>query len=238
MAGDDCDGGGTVTRRGRFRTGLSAIVLGGVVLSVTGCSSGDPDVTHDGQVAYACALAAHVAEQDPDMATWTMIGDDADPLVREILAMGSLAGGSAAFELDGKAELSEAGGAAFQGVSRVDFDAMQTGLDDFGTACESLSVSAEGDVSDEGQIRFGCDLAAHVIEEHGAAETWGSLGEETAWHETMSVGSLFGGPVGQLLADHPDLSAAGQELVTGVMTVNPETLDGGLEAVVDHCDGV
>lgn len=211
-------------------------MLGGVVLSAAGCNSGDPDVTHDGQVAYACALAAHVAEQDPDMASWTMIGDDADPMVREILAMGSLAGGSAGFELDEHAELSDAGKAIFVGVSRIDIEAMQAGLDDFTAACDSLSVSAEGEVSDEGQIRFGCDLAAHVVEEHGSAESWASLGEEPAWHEAMSVGALFGAPIGQVLADYPDLSAAGQDLYTGVSTLNAEALDDGLEAVVDHCE--
>ncbi|USQ81241.1 hypothetical protein NF556_06250 [Ornithinimicrobium faecis] len=203
---------------------------------MTGCSSGDPDVTHEGQVSYACALAAHVAEQDPDMAAWTMIGDDADPMVREILAMGSLAGGSAGFELDEHAELSDAGKAVFEGVSRIDFDTMQTGLDDFDAACDSLSVSAEGDVSDEGQIRFGCDLAAHVVEEHGPAESWGSLGEEHAWHEVMSVGALFGAPIGQELADYPDISAAGRDLYMAVSTLDTQALDGGLEAVVDECE--
>lgn len=166
-----------------------------------------------------------------------MIGDEADPMVREILAMGSLAGGSAGFELSEHAELSEAGRAVFEGVSVINFDTMQAGLDDFDAACESLSVSAEGDVSDEGQIRFGCDLAAHVIEEHGSAEGWDSpLGEEPAWHEAMSVGALFGAPVGQVLADYPDLSAAGRGLYTGVSTLNPEALDGGLEAVGEHCE--
>ncbi len=213
-----------------------AIVLGGVVLSSPGCSASEPDVTHDGQIAYACALAAHVAEQDPDMASWTMIGDDAEPMMREILAMGSLAGGSAAFELDEHAELSDAGKAIFQGVSRVNPEAMQAGLDDFTAGCDSLSVSAEGDVSDEGQIRYGCDLAAHVVEEHGSAESWGGLGQERAWHEALSVGAFFGGPVGQTLPDYPDLSTAAKDLYTGVSALNTEALDGGLDAVVEHCE--
>ncbi len=206
------------------------------MLSAAGCSSGDPDVTHDGQIAYACALAAHVAEDDPDVASWTMIGDDAEPLMRATVAMGSLAGGSVAFELDEHAELSDAGKAIFEGVSRADLEAVQAGLDDFTAGCDNLSVSAEGEMSDEGQIRFGCDLAAHVVEEHGSAESWGSLGEEHAWHEVMSVGALFGAPIGQELADYPDISAAGRDLYRAVSTLDTEALDGGLEAVVDHCE--
>lgn len=236
MAGDDCDGGGTVTARGSVRGAITTIVLGGVALGVAGCSAGDPDVTHAGQIAYACALAAHVAEQDPDMASWTMIGDDADPMMRAILAMGSLAGGSAGFELDEHAELSDAGRAIFEGVTRADLEAMQAGLDDFTAGCDGPSVSAEGEVSDKGQIRYGCDLAGHVVEEHGPAESWGGLGEERAWHEAMSVGAFFGAPVGQILPDYPDLSTAGKDLYTGVSTLNPEALDAGLEAVIDHCE--
>lgn len=236
MAGTNATRGRTVTARGGSAA-ITAVVLGGVALSAAGCSASDPDVTHDGQVAYACALAAHVADGDPDIASWTMIGDDADPLARATVAMGSLAGGSLGFVLDEHAELSDAGKSVVEGVALVDPEAMQTGLDDFASACDGLSVSAEGDVSDEGQVRYGCDLAVHVVEEHGSAESWESpLGEEPAWHETMSVGALFGAPLGQTLPAHPDLSAAGVELYKGVSTLDTEALDGGLEAVVDECE--
>ncbi|WP_162801988.1 hypothetical protein [Ornithinimicrobium murale] len=217
--------------RGVLRTAIISLAL------VAGaCSSGaaDPDVSHEGQVAYACALAHDVAEGDPDIANWTVVGNEADDVVRQTVAMSSLAGGGAGFVLADRPELSDAGHAYFQGVMQADVAAMEGALADFTAACDG--VTGEGDVSQEGQISYACALADHLEQEHGVVESWGSLGEDHGWHESASIAAFLGAANGQLLSAHADLSTAGKDLMDGVSRLDMDLVQSSLDQINQSCE--
>lgn len=217
---------------------LSAIPLATLALVVSGCSGDpEPEVSHEGQVEFACALASHVLEetQGTELEELVFIGDDADPRVREVAAAGSLVGAAGGFVLADQEELSEAGRELFNGVNRIDVEAIVEGLERMDQVCAEVSEDSDPDVTEEGQIRYACALAEHVSEEHGAAESWGGLQEEHAWHEVASVAALFGGVNGQVLSEYPELSEASADVIQGVSTLNLEQLQSGLDDITEGC---
>lgn len=214
-------------------------VIAALALAVSACSSGgdEPDVSDDGQIEYACALADHVGA-DADISSWTLIGDDADEGARAVGAMASLAGGSAMYIPDGHESLAEAGKTLFEGLSTADVESMQEGLQDFTEQCADVADASDADVSAKGQVAYACALAGRVADERDAVDDWGVFGEERAWHESMSIGALFGALNGQVLADHTGLSDAGRELVSGVVRVDVDQVQTGLEDINAQCEDV
>ncbi len=228
-------GRGNDSRRRATTTGLVAALA----VSTSACSSGgdEPDVSDEGQIEYACALADHVGA-DADISSWTLIGDDADEGARVVGAMASLTGASGGYVPDGHEDLAKAGQAIFTGLTTADVESMQQGLQEFTQQCADVADSSDADVSAQGQVAYACALAGHLADEHGPIDSWGNIGQEPAWHEAASIGALFGGLNGQVLPDYPELSEAGHELVAGVSRVKADQLQTGLDEINAHCEGV
>src|SRR5699024_2966896 len=223
----------------RARRAATTGLVAALAVVTNACSSGgdEPDVSDEGQIDYACALADHVGA-DADISSWTLIGDDADEGARAVGSMACLVGASAGYVPDGHEDLAKAGQAIFKGLTTADVESMQQGLQDFTQQCAEVADSSDADVSAQGQLAYACALAGHLTDEHGAFDNWGSIGQEPAWHEAASVGALFGGLNGQVLPEHPELSQAGRELVAGTSRVNAGQLQAGLEDINAHCEDV
>lgn len=215
-----------------------------ILLVVAACgTSADwgsgPDVSHSGQIVYACALAQHVDEEYGAPSTWSdWVGDDADPGVHQVASAGSLLGGTGGFTVPDHKELSDAGKDIITNVMSADVEKLDTALDDVIAACENVSESGDPDVSDSGQITYACAIANHIDEEHGTVDTWGDIGEERAWHEAGSFASLVGAINGQVLSDHAELSELGKDVFAGVSKIEKELLQNALDDVLKRCENV
>ena len=229
--------------RARSRILAAGAVTGLLTMAgISGCVflpdvTGTPDVSPEGQISFACALASHVSEERGDVAEWgSFIGEDANPGVSELAAAASLVGAVAGYTLPDHPELSESGTLVIQGIMRVDEAAIADGLDQMISACDGADTGGQADVSQEGQGAYACALAEYVIAEHGESSTWGTLGEEPAWHLAGSVGALFGGANAYVLPEYESQAESGNNLVSGVGRLDGETIDAELAAVVAECD--
>lgn len=227
----------------RLRTLLAGTAIGLLTLSgVSGCvflpgAGGSPDVSPEGQIHFACELVAHVGEERDDAAEWeSFVGEDADPIVSELAAAASLVGAVGGYTLPDHPELSESGVVVIRGIMSIDGAAIEDGLDQMISACEGADTDGQVDVSQEGQGAYACALAEYVTEEHGEPHTWGSIGEEPAWHMAGSVGALFGGANGYVLPGYESQAESGLNLVTGVGRLDSGAIASGLASVVAACD--
>ncbi|WP_119697938.1 hypothetical protein [Microbacterium halotolerans] len=227
----------------------AALVFAGGLLTACGPSplsapgGSSPDVTPDGQVAYACGLAGSAAEQLQSAADWEdlrMIGEDTEDVAIELGAIGGLLGAMGAYQLADHAVMSEASVEILKGVASHNIDAMPGALATIEAECEAASVVplADAQLTPERRISYACALAAYVIDEHGDANEWGSFGEEPAFHEAGSVGALLGGMNGHVMKEAPDVSEAGGDVVTSVSRMDMAGLNDGLEAVVSGCEAL
>lgn len=218
------------------RAFLTTIPLTALMLVTSACSSdSEPDVSHAGQIEYACALVSHVAE-DAEIEAWTIIGPDTDAGARELATASSLVGASAAFDIPEHEGLSEAGREFYQALTRADPELMEQGLQKMTDECADVSPSSDIDVTEEGQIQYACALADHVTEEHGALETWGGIGADRGWHEAASVGAFFGAANGQVWSEHVDLSDAGGDVLGGFVRMDTAAIESGLQEITGACD--
>lgn len=223
----------------RRRAAASAVLLS--VAGVSGCAGGGgPDVSAEGQVAYACVLAARAAAglQSPDdWESLEMIGESAEPAAVELAAAGSLAGGIAAFEIPGHGGISAAGKDLVGGVSQMNVGALEDALGRMNAACdqEVPERPPEEHTSAEGRVVYACALAEYVREERGDAGTWGGIGEEPALHEAGSVGALLGGLNGHVMPEAPAVSTEGAAVVRSVTVLDADGVDASLDAVISAC---
>lgn len=196
------------------------------------------DISDSGQIAYACALADHIHDEHGDADSWSdTIGENADPGVRESAAVSSLLGGTAGFTLPDHKELSAHAEDIAKGITQLDIEALQSGLDGVIEDCQDISGTADADVSHSAQLTYACNLIDHVRDEHGDdAESWGSIDDDTAWHEAISAAALAGSLNGQELPDHKELSQAGKDIYTGASSAEPDVLNNGLKDFASACD--
>lgn len=229
----------TAAHPGR-RAGTALAAAAAAALSFSGCMlfGSEPDVTPEGQAAYACALAENALEDRSDVTDWDpSLGEGADNAVSQALAAGSLVGGAAGYELSDHPELSEAGAEVFSAFSRLELETLAESLDDMLTACGDVDASGSADVSVDGQAEYACALADYVVEEHGPSENWGGLEEEPAYHLVSSVSALFGGLNSSELPGSEDQAEAASTVITGVQMNDIETIDDGLATVLENCEG-
>lgn len=232
MTRENCSGAPNIRR------GLLPATVAAVTMAVSGCSFfgfGGPDVSAEGQVAYACELAANAHENYDFTDMEEYIGENADPGISEAAAAASLVGAVSGYALPEHLELSEAGADIFRGINTVDLEMIETAVGDMAVHCEDAS-SVSPDISADGQAAYSCALAGHVREEHGPSETWGGIGEEPAWHQAGAVAALFGGANASSLVGHEEHAEDSQELILGVSQLNPERIDESLESIVEACD--
>ncbi|WP_293698793.1 hypothetical protein [uncultured Agrococcus sp.] len=227
----------------RLRTLAAGTAIG--LLTLTGASgcvflpgtADSPDVSPEGQVHFACALVAHVSEERGDVGGWvSFVGEDADPGASELAAAASLVGAVGGYTLPDYPELSESGVVVIQGIMTIDGAAIEDGLNQMISACEGVDTDGQADVSQGGQGAYACALAEYVMEEHGEPHTWGSIGQEPAWHMVGSVGALFGGANGYVLPGYESQAESGLNLVTAVGRLDSGTIVAELGSVVAECD--
>lgn len=227
---------------GRLRTFAMGTAVGvSALVGISGCASlpggsASSDVSPEGQVRYACALVTHVSEEHGEFSEWdAFIGEEANPGVSELAAAASLVGAIAGYALADHPELSEGGVDVFQGITRVDGAAVTSGLDQMIAECKEIDTGAAVDASHTGQGAYACALAEYVIDEHGEARTWGSIGEEPAWHMVGSVGALFGGVNAYVLPEHEAQAEAARTLITAVTRLDGARIDAELASIVAEC---
>ncbi len=219
---------------------VAAVLAAGAaaVLGLSGCMffGSEPDVTPEGQAAYACSLAESAIEGSGDVTDWDApVGENADNAASQALAAGSLVGGSAGYALPDHPELSEAGREIFSAFHRFDLEALADSLEDMVAACDGVDASGSQDVSVDGQAEYGCALADYVVDEHGPSDTWGSLGEEPAFHLVSSVGALFGGLNASALPGSGEQREGASAVIEGLQRFDTEAIDDGLQDVVENC---
>lgn len=221
-------------RRGRFSAAgalLGVLTLG----ALAGCAAPGgtgADVTDDGQVAYACALADEAGSPEQ----WTSgVGDDADPEAIAASSSAALLGGVNGVAVESQPALSEAAAAYVRGLSTLDLEELEASLDDLRSACADAGIEPSGDPSSDGQRAYACDLAVAVLDEHGDVETWGSPIEDPAWRESSAVAALGGGLTGTQLADAETLSASAQQIQRGLQTQDLELVQTALDGLSADC---
>jgi hypothetical protein len=207
----------------------------GVVLAASfalvGCSgTAEADVTTEGQVAYACALADHALEQHGTADSWeAIIGHHTDPGARETASVGMLV-----YESEDEA-FAEAGANLIDAINRVNIEGLTSGLADFQAVCDDSDISPAGDVSHAGQVDYACTLVNRVTEEYGASAEWLDEDEPAAWGEVAGAAALVGAANGQVSIDHPELSETGVDLLTTLQYNKPDDLDTSLKEFQAVC---
>ncbi len=221
-------------RPSHFATvGAGASLL--AVVALAGCAAPagtGVDVTGDGQVAYACALA----DEAGSPAQWTSaVGDDADSEAIAASSSAALLGGVYGVALEGQPALSEAAAAYVRGLTRLDLEELERSLDDLRSACADAGLEPAGDPSSDGQRAYACGLAAALLDEHGDVETWGSPLEDPAWRESSAVAALGGGLSGTRIAGAENFSSSAQQIQRGTQTQDAELVQGALDSVIADC---
>jgi|SRR5690625_4624757 len=133
-----------------------------VGLAVSGCSSGDQPVESKDLAAYACALADEL--NDP-AESWGE-GEDGSEALMNLWSshlVVNLTGSAMSVDLGGFSGLSEAARELNRGLTHLDFEMIDDGIDQVRAVClgEDL-LSNSSDVSVSGRIAFGCRIAQDI----------------------------------------------------------------------------
>lgn len=94
------------------------------------------DVSHDGQLEFACTLAGRIADVHGDAASW--VGDDDTTAWDEAVSVSALTGAMNGQLLTGHEALSEAGRNLLSAMNRLDAEHIDEGLEEFQQACSDL----------------------------------------------------------------------------------------------------
>jgi|SRR5690625_2266584 len=113
-----------------------AIIGTAATLMLTACGSSGADVSAEGQINYACALIEDVTDQRASVADWELrIGDETDPAMISAIGAAALTGGMTAGGADVSEAMQGAGRDIFSGISRLDAEILQEGVDVFAKEC-------------------------------------------------------------------------------------------------------
>ncbi|MPV48847.1 MULTISPECIES: hypothetical protein [unclassified Pseudactinotalea] len=220
---------------------VRAAVAAGLTIGllVAGCSAAGPDVSADGRLDYACALAARAQDSGPAQ-EWTLTPGAADPALNAVAGAAALLGGMTATTLEGHEDLSEAAKVQYAQITRVDSDGIQAGIDNMTAACDRSGLpEGEPDISLPGQVAYACALVADARQAGPPAEWDPLVGDdaEPAIIETLGAAALTGALTATPLPDHADLTEAGQDLYRAATTLDTNGLTDGLNTFGDACDG-
>ncbi len=94
-----------------------------------------PDISTQGRVGYACALASDVAAHGGPTEEWLTVGDDAGPAAYEWGGAVGLLGAMTGSHVAGHQDLSEAASDILAAITRGDVKRVEQGLDALTTAC-------------------------------------------------------------------------------------------------------
>lgn len=229
-----------------------ALAVGAGLLALAGCTSTSPgtaagatgaaqgpDVSAAGQVDYACALVTDVGAQHDSVDSWfTGIGDKADPATHQVAGAVGLLGAVVGAHLEGFTDLSEGATTILTGISTIDTERMQDGLDMVIAGCQEHELPAkQPDISPDGQIDYACALAADATKSGPVRDWFTGVGDDVdpAIHELAGAAGLSGAMTASELAGHQPLSDAGTDIFQGITILDPEQVQQGLDAMVDSC---
>src|SRR5699024_4158838 len=209
-----------------------AVLAASIVLVRCG-GSAEADITSEGRLAYACTLTDHVLEEhgDPD-SLGAFMGHEADPGARETATVGMLANGS------DNETFAAIGSTLVESVQLFNPEELTSGLYDIQAACEDSGISKTADVSHQGQLDYACTLTHHFRQEHGLAAEWIDERAQAGWSgfvELASAAALVGAANGQILAEYPELSEAGIDLLNALQRRDLEVIDNSVEAFDSAC---
>lgn len=224
-----------------LHTVSSAAVVGALVLG--GCSAQGPDVSHEGQVEYACALAGAV---DDELVQDLGSPETHDELHRQVSAVGSLLKGAFnARAEEGRygdprlvgRELADAGRHAFTAMTHGNAAELRIGIDLVRERCPDGTTSADVDISPTGLQDYACALADHVRDEHDELTLDPSDADPDlqAWSELLGVTALLG------VYDNASQSLAGdfhepaRTVRRGYALSDLEQAEAGLTGILQQC---
>src|SRR5690625_3125085 len=222
------------------RFALSSAVI--CVLLLSACSSSSLDVSAQGQVNYACALAesaSEMLEEDPDWVPDPAPGSD--PMLDLLASSAALLGAFTAGGQDVSQELQDAARDTVSGVFQVDSTVLADSLEVIVQECDADSgIEPSGDVSDKGRISFACALIADVKENDGPVdEQWQmKIGPDTpeAQVKAISAGILVGGATGGAQEASSEMADAGGRLYQAISRVDAKMLQEGIDDLNSACD--
>lgn len=231
-----------------MRARICAATVGVVgLLAGSACGSGSdavPQLGPDGLASYACALATAANETAVD--EWDgFIGEETQAEFLMISGATGLLGALTASPLEGYEDLMEHAQTLLQGVTTIDTERLQEGLDGLVAACTEHGLpDGDPDVSEEGRVAYACALVADVRAEDRAAEDWATVGapagsaEGVLMAETSGFSGLLGGMNGHQVPGHEELSLAARDVVQGLTRLDTTLVD---QAIVDadtYCQGL
>lgn len=248
-----------------------SVAAAGVLMLLAGCTQGSGDQTSTGDqtssgqasadssssadevpepedlVGYACALVADVNGSAQD---WD-IGPDADSAQMSALAAATdLLGAPTGTSLKGYDDLFQSAQTMYQGLQRVDAEAIDDALGDIRNSCEEEGLPEEEvDTSEEGRTDFGCSMIGDVEEADTSLDDWAAaIGQETPSENSLRLTEAFGaagllgaspgqsGTVGSdATTEGDDLSNAAQELQEGLIRLDTDQVAEALDSLNDLC---
>ena len=220
----------TVFRRLSKRfTGAAVLATAAALLA--GCSgAASADVSSEGQLTYACSLAEHIQEEPSGLEQRDdYVGDDANPAVREAASIGMFAVASE------DPDFTVTGQNLAAAISRIDTEMLTSGLTEIQEACDSADIPTNADVSHEAQLDYACALVARLNEENDDVAALATEEGPAARYEALAAASLAGAFNGQTLAEAPELSAAGRELMRAIQLRDADAVGQHLEAFEAAC---
>src|SRR5690625_636079 len=204
------------TFAGRIVTGLLAVSALGLLTGCAGAAA-QADASPEGRLDFGCSLVEHVVQEHglPGEQT-VMVGEDADPSVREIAMFATL------FRAAEDPDWQHTGQNLLTSVQRVDLEAMEAGVEQAQAQCEAQGVEQSIDVSHENQLDYACNLPDYIQETHGEASEWTDRPDSAGSMLAMVAASATGAANGQIRTDYPDLSEAGVDLLSAVHRADVE----------------
>lgn len=200
------------------------------------------DVSAEGRVAYACALAIDADSYGPvDVGTWNItVGDQAGTPWRALVAIPGLLDVKVGASPHSYPELKDPATTIEMGIQLMNTDLMQSGLDELVGWCrDHVDHPSLPDISAAGRVAYACALAVDA-NSYGRIDIarWDiAVGDEagTPWRELTAIPDLLGASIS---APPP-----GYEDIANIMSAAPSALDlnswdtiqQALDQLVAHC---
>lgn len=216
-------------------------VLLATALLLGACSNSNADVSPQGQVAYACALAKDIKETfDANPNWWDDVSrPEVDAMLASVTGFGALLGGVTGGGAEISQEMQDDVFTVVMGVSQLNESRIHESVDAVVEACDKADdIKPSGDVSAEGQIDYACALATDIKDADGPASRWElKIGADTspALVKAISAAALVGGATDGTAAALEAMSDAGRTLFEGTSRMNIEMLQEGIDDLNAAC---
>lgn len=203
-------------------------------------SSDAPDISTDGRIDYACALAQDVKADDHPFTAKTLgIGDDADAEEFEASGAAGLLGAASGTHLPGHEKLSDAAANVYTGMTTVDLKKLNGGIAELDQHCTDRDLpKGDPDVSDKGRVAYACALAKDLKAHDDPVSSWTfEPGDhaDPAQHKAAGAAGLLGAMVGGTVPGHAKLSDAGRVIYEGLTQINVKRVQQGIDDLARGC---